>query len=91
MGLRASAPLTSQLGYSHSLLGARLRAPGASLPGATKGQVSCHGHISRLAETDQVLLSEIWVALDLQDDSSPGKQSTGKGAYIPSWTLSLLS
>lgn len=39
------------------------------LPGTPEGLVGSHGHISGLAEADQILLSEIWVALNLQRES----------------------
>lgn len=38
----------------------------APLPGAAEGPVRSHGHASGLAEADQVLLSEVRVALDLR-------------------------
>ena len=50
------------------------------LPGTPEGLVSSHGHISGLAEVDEILLSKIWVALNLQRESQLTKE------HLDHWT-----
>lgn len=56
------------------LLEPRLTASDAVLPGTAEGPVRSHGHVSGLAETDQVLLGQIRVALNLRRESQLTKK-----------------